>query len=92
MGSLTRTAHAGFGLLLAAAAIVGVFGHSVPHARSSGPTVQLDQGTFLGNATANVTQFLGIPYAIPPYVLGLSHRGLVVFELTDKMLAYRCQC
>ncbi|EIM86204.1 carotenoid ester lipase precursor [Stereum hirsutum FP-91666 SS1] len=66
MGSLTRTAHAGFGLLLAAAAIVGVFGHSVPHARSSGPTVQLDQGTFLGNATANVTQFLGIPYAIPP--------------------------
>lgn len=32
------------------------------------PTIQLDNGTFIGNQTGNVTQFLGIPYALPPYV------------------------
>ncbi|EIM86929.1 carotenoid ester lipase precursor [Stereum hirsutum FP-91666 SS1] len=30
------------------------------------PTIQLDNGTFIGNQTGNVTQFLGIPYALPP--------------------------
>lgn len=32
------------------------------------PTVVLDNGTFIGNQTGNVIQFLGIPYALPPYV------------------------
>ncbi|EIM86909.1 carotenoid ester lipase precursor [Stereum hirsutum FP-91666 SS1] len=30
------------------------------------PTIRLDNGTFIGNQTGNVTQFLGIPYALPP--------------------------
>ncbi|EIM86931.1 carotenoid ester lipase precursor [Stereum hirsutum FP-91666 SS1] len=36
-------------------------------ARDGGPpTIQLDSGTFVGNQTGNATQFLGIPYALPP--------------------------
>ncbi len=30
------------------------------------PTVTLDNGTFTGTASGNVSQFLGIPYAQPP--------------------------
>ncbi|EIM86930.1 alpha/beta-hydrolase [Stereum hirsutum FP-91666 SS1] len=30
------------------------------------PSIQLDNGTFIGNQTGNVTEFLGIPYALPP--------------------------
>lgn len=32
------------------------------------PTIRLDNGTFTGNRTGNVTQFLSIPYALPPYI------------------------
>ncbi|KAI0059496.1 carotenoid ester lipase precursor [Artomyces pyxidatus] len=30
------------------------------------PSVQLDEGTFIGNLSGNVSQFLGIPFAQPP--------------------------
>ena len=38
--------------------------------KRAGPTVALDQGTFTGNfdPIANTNQFLGIPFAQPPYV------------------------
>lgn len=32
------------------------------------PTVTLDQGTFVGIGNGNVSRFLGIPFAKPPYV------------------------
>ncbi|TFY81862.1 hypothetical protein EWM64_g2152 [Hericium alpestre] len=34
--------------------------------RDAWPTIQLDNGTFIGKAFGNVTQFLGIPFAQPP--------------------------
>ena len=37
---------------------------------NASPTVQLDDGTFTGLATQNATfAFLGIPFALPPFVL-----------------------
>ena len=33
------------------------------------PTVTLDNGTFTGTASGNVSRFLGVPYAQPPWVL-----------------------
>lgn len=32
------------------------------------PTIQLDRGVFIGNSTGTVDKFLGIPFALPPYV------------------------
>ena len=36
-------------------------------ASNAGPVVQLGYGSFQGNATADLEEFLGIPYAAPPY-------------------------
>ena len=36
------------------------------------PTVNLSYGAFQGNTTGNVDEFLGIPFAAPPYVPLLS--------------------
>ena len=36
-------------------------------ATQSGPVVHLSYGSFQGNATADLEEFLGIPYAAPPY-------------------------
>ena len=33
------------------------------------PTVVLDNATVIGKANGSVVQFLGLPYAQPPYVL-----------------------
>jgi ABC-type nitrate/sulfonate/bicarbonate transport system permease component len=33
------------------------------------PTVHLDKAKFLGTNDHGVVRFLGIPYALPPYVL-----------------------
>lgn len=32
------------------------------------PVVELTYGSFRGNTTGNITSFLGMPYASPPYV------------------------
>ena len=37
-------------------------------ASNTGPVVQLSYGSFQGNATADLEEFLGIPFAAPPYV------------------------
>ena len=34
---------------------------------NAGPVVQLSYGSFQGNATADLEEFLGIPFAAPPY-------------------------
>jgi acetylcholinesterase len=36
-------------------------------ASNTGPVVQLSYGSFQGNATADLEEFLGIPFAAPPY-------------------------
>ena len=36
---------------------------------NTGPVVQLSYGSFQGNATADLEEFLGIPFAAPPYAL-----------------------
>ena len=35
---------------------------------AAAPTIQLDRGTFVGSSTGTVDKFLGIPFALPPYV------------------------
>jgi len=37
-------------------------------APQTGPVVKLSYGSFQGNATGNLVEFLGIPFAAPPYV------------------------
>lgn len=46
-----------------------IFAFSKPLA---GPTVTLDNGTFTGLVSGPVSQFLGIPFAQPPWVISLS--------------------
>lgn len=57
-------------------------------ARDGGPpTIQLDNGTFVGNQTGNATQFLGIPYALPPCVSSsciLSHSSGAANQRTSS--------
>ena len=36
-------------------------------ASDTGPVVQLSYGSFQGNANVNLEEFLGIPFAAPPY-------------------------
>lgn len=42
---------------------------AVPMAKRASPSVQLDDGTFVGTSDGVVDRFLGIPFAKPPYVL-----------------------
>jgi len=37
-------------------------------ASKTGPVVKLSYGSFQGNTTGDLVEFLGIPYAAPPYV------------------------
>ncbi|KAA1472212.1 carotenoid ester lipase precursor [Dentipellis sp. KUC8613] len=55
-------------LQAALAALLLVVGpaDALPTTRASGPTVQLDNGTFIGQASGKVNKFLGIPFAQPP--------------------------
>ena len=39
---------------------------------SPSPVIQLNYGSFQGITDGNVTSYLGIPYAAPPYVCCLS--------------------
>ena len=54
-----------FSLLLASASLL------IPEIRASldtGPTVALPYGSFRGQVAGTITQFLGMPFAAPPYV------------------------
>ena len=48
--------------LLLASGCVGVLAIS-----NTGPVITLNYGSFQGNLTGNVVEFLGIPFAAPPY-------------------------
>lgn len=37
-----------------------------PSTQETGPIVKLDYGSFQGNQTGELVQFLGIPFAAPP--------------------------
>lgn len=49
---------------------------------ASGPVVQLSYGSFQGNASANLEEFLGIPFAAPPYA---SYSNFAVLSLINTM-------
>ena len=51
-----------FTLLLSSTCVTATLSASNP-----GPVVQLSYGSFQGNATADLEEFLGIPFAAPPY-------------------------
>jgi acetylcholinesterase len=34
---------------------------------NTGPVIKLSYGSFQGNATGDLVQFLGMPFAAPPY-------------------------
>ena len=44
----------------------GCLGLSLP-ASNTGPVVELGYGSFQGNATGDLVEFLGMPFAAPPY-------------------------
>jgi hypothetical protein len=41
---------------------------SVGAVSNTGPVVKLSYGSFQGNATGDLVEFLGMPFAAPPYV------------------------
>lgn len=51
-----------FTLLLSSTCVTATLSDS-----NTGPVVQLSYGSFQGNATADLEEFLGIPFAAPPY-------------------------
>lgn len=51
-----------FTLLLSSSCVTATLSDS-----NTGPVVQLSYGSFQGNATADLEEFLGIPFAAPPY-------------------------
>ena len=53
--------------LLSTLTLLTLIIHSV--SSLTGPLVTLDYGSLQGNYSGNTTNFLGIPYAAPPYVL-----------------------
>ncbi|PPR05604.1 hypothetical protein CVT26_009125 [Gymnopilus dilepis] len=48
----------------------------IVHALPSSPKVKLDSATVIGVTSGSVSKFLGIPYAVPPYVASVSSQGL----------------
>jgi acetylcholinesterase len=60
--TLTMFALAVFTLLLSSKCVTATLS-----AFNTGPVVQLCYGSFQGNATADLEEFLGIPFAAPPY-------------------------
>jgi hypothetical protein len=40
---------------------------AAPSVSNTGPVVRLSYGSFQGNATGDLVQFLGMPFAAPPY-------------------------
>lgn len=58
-------------------------------ASNTGPVVELSYGSFQGNATGDLVEFLGMPFAAPPYV---STRILLVVILLIDILLFLEKC
>ena len=61
---------------------------------NTGPVVKLSYGSFQGNATGDLVEFLGMPFAAPPYVFLLAkilfvNNSLKVLEISDLHLQHR---
>ena len=53
-------------------------------ASNTGPVVELSYGSFQGNATDDLVEFLGMPFAAPPYAS--TQILLVIIFLIDIIL------
>jgi hypothetical protein len=70
-------------LLLLAGSLAGV--SASPHWARSPPTVTLDSAIVTGISSGSVNQFLGIPFAQPPYDLLIDqHRCFPLTETQDR--------
>lgn len=62
----------------------------------SSPTVQLDNATFIGLSSGQVSSFLGIPFAQPPCVpfcLDSSNPTKIKITVTGRLIsAFACRC
>ena len=67
MFALQVAAFLSFTLLLSSRCVTATLSTS-----NTGPVVQLSYGSFQGNATADLEEFLGIPFAAPPYAILLN--------------------
>jgi hypothetical protein len=56
-------------------------------ASNTGPVVELTYGSFQGNSTGDLVDFLGIPFAAPPYAS--TQILLVVILLIDILLSLK---
>ena len=62
---------------------------------NTGPVVKLSYGSFQGNATGDIVEFLGMPFAAPPYVSCLIFTSifinnyLKVLGISDLHLQHR---
>ena len=54
-------------------------------ASNTGPVVELNYGSFQGNATEDLVEFLGMPFAAPPYAS--TQILLVAILLIDILLS-----
>ena len=63
--------------LLLAPGFVGVLAIS-----NAGPVITLSYGSFQGNLTGNAVEFLGIPFAAPPYASCLKLFFSTIFKRT----------
>jgi hypothetical protein len=57
-----------FALLSFALFISSSYVTATESASNTGPVVHLSYGLFQGNANADLEEFLGIPFAVQPYV------------------------
>jgi hypothetical protein len=66
---------------------------SVGAVSNTGPVVKLSYGSFQGNATGDLVEFLGMPFAAPPYVSILAtifmNNSLKVLGISDLHLQRR---
>ena len=68
---------------------IALVGAVLAISNTGGPVIALSYGSFQGNATGDLVEFLGIPYAAPPYVSSsilafddiLTNTSLKVFDL-----------
>ena len=47
---------------------ITLVGAALAISNTGGPVITLSYGSFQGNATGDLVEFLGMPYAAPPYV------------------------
>ena len=51
---------------------ITLVGAALAISNTGGPVITLSYGSFQGNATGDLVEFLGMPYAAPPYVSSVS--------------------